>query len=131
MRESIQIPEPSTHFPGLGVSTDQGLLQWISTVDHKMISIMYLLMGSLFFLIGGVEALLMRIQLALPENHSLGPETYNQFFTMHGTTMISLVGVPAVLGFSVYFRPLMIGANEMAFPGMNAFSLWISLFGGC
>lgn len=92
---------------------------------------MYLLMASLFFLIGGVEALLMRIQLALPENHFLGPETYNQFFTMHGTTMIFLVGMPAVLGFSVYFSPLMIGANEMAFPRMNSFSLWISFFGGC
>ena len=64
MKESIEIPEPATHFPGLGVSTDQGLLQWISSVDHKMIGIMYLLMASLFFLLGGVEALMMRIQLA-------------------------------------------------------------------
>jgi len=131
MNESIEIPEPTTHFPGIGVSTDQGLLQWISSVDHKMIGIMYLLMASLFFLLGGVEALLMRIQLAIPDNHFLGPETYNQFFTMHGTTMVFLVGMPAVLGFSVYFSPLMIGANEMAFPRMNSFSLWISFFGGC
>ncbi len=130
MKESIAIPEPSSHFPGLGVSTDQGLLQWISSVDHKMIGIMYLLMALLFFLIGGVEALLMRIQLALPLNHFLGPETYNQFFTMHGTTMIFFVAMPAVLGFSVYFTPLMIGANEMAFPRLNSFSLWITFFGG-
>ena len=130
MNKPIEIAEPARHFPGLGVSTDQGLLQWISSVDHKMIGIMYLLMASLFFLIGGAEALMMRIQLAVPENHFLGPEAYNQFFTMHGTTMVFLVGMPAVLGFSVYFCPLMIGANEMAFPRLNSFSLWISLFGG-
>ncbi len=130
MNESIAIPEPSKSFPGIGVSTDQGLLQWISSVDHKMIGIMYLLVALLFFVIGGVEALLMRIQLAMPLNHFLGPETYNQFFTMHGTTMIFLVAMPAVFGFAVYFTPLMIGANEMAFPRLNSFSLWVTFFGG-
>ncbi len=130
MSELVQIPEPQKSFPGLGVSSDQGLLQWISSVDHKMIGIMYLFVAMLFFLLGGTEALLMRTQLALPLNHFLGPETYNQFFTMHGTTMIFLVAMPAVFGFSVYMVPLMIGANEMAFPRMNAFSLWITLFGG-
>ncbi len=130
MAELVEIPEPSTSFPGLGVSTDQGLLQWISSVDHKMIGIMYLFVSLFFFLIGGLEALLMRTQLALPMMHFLGPETYNQFFTMHGTTMIFLVAMPAIFGFSVYFVPLMIGANETAFPRLNAFSLWITFFGG-
>lgn len=130
MSETIYIPEPSTSFPGVGVSTDQGLLQWISSVDHKMIGIMYLLLALLFFLIGGVEALLMRIQLAEPVNHFLSPEAYDQIFTMHGTTMIFLVAMPAVFGFAVYFTPLMIGANEMAFPRLNSFSLWITFFGG-
>src|SRR5665213_1946799 len=130
MAELVDIPEPSKSFPGLGVSTDQGLLQWISSVDHKMIGIMYLFIALFFFVIGGLEALLMRVQLIWPLMHFLGPETYNQFFTMHGTTMIFFVAMPAVFGFSVYFVPLMIGANEMAFPRMNAFSLWITLFGG-
>lgn len=130
MDESIAIPEPSKPFPGIGVSTNQGLLQWISSVDHKMIGIMYLFLALLFFLIGGVEALLMRIQLATPVNHFLSPEAYNQIFTMHGTTMIFLVAMPAIFGFAVYFVPLMIGANEMAFPRLNSFSFWITFFGG-
>jgi cytochrome c oxidase subunit 1 len=129
MREIVEISEPSS-CPGLSVSSDQGLLQWISSVDHKMIGIMYLTVSLFFFMIGGFEALLMRTQLALPMLHFLGPETYNQFFTMHGTTMIFLVAMPAIFGFSVYFIPLMIGANEMAFPRLNAFSLWITFFGG-
>ena len=130
MSDSIYIPEPSKSFPSISVTGDQGLLQWISTVDHKMIGIMYLLLALLFLLIGGVEALLMRIQLAEPLNHFIGPETYDQFFTMHGTTMVFLVAMPAVFGFAVYFTPLMIGANEMAFPRLNAFSLWMTLLGG-
>src|SRR5665213_187832 len=130
MSDSIYIPEPSKSFPSISVTGDQGLLQWISTVDHKMIGIMYLLLALLFLLIGGAEALLMRIQLAEPLNHFIGPETYDQFFTMHGTTMVFLVAMPAVFGFAVYFTPLMIGANEMAFPRLNAFSLWMTLLGG-
>ncbi len=130
MEALVEIPEPSSSLPNLGVSADQGLLQWISSVDHKMIGIMYLFVSLFFFLIGGAEALFMRIQLALPTNHFLGPEIYNQLFTMHGTTMIFLVAMPAIFGFSVYFVPLMIGANEMAFPRLNAFSLWLTFFGG-
>jgi cytochrome c oxidase subunit 1/cytochrome c oxidase subunit I+III len=130
VNQAIQIPEPASALPGIGVSSDQGLLQWISSVDHKMIGIMYLLIALIFFLMGGAEALLMRIQLAQPVNHFLTPEAYDQIFTMHGTTMIFLVAMPAVLGFAVYFTPLMIGANEMAFPRMNSFSLWITFFGG-
>lgn len=128
--EAVEIPEPSSSLPGTSISTDQGLLQWISSVDHKMIGIMYLLVSLFFFVVGGAQALLMRIQLAVPGNHFLGPETYNQLFTMHGTTMIFFVAMPAVFGFSVYSIPLMIGANEMAFPRLNSFSLWITFFGG-
>ena len=130
MAEAIDIPEPAQSIPGISISSDQGLLQWISTVDHKMIGIMYLWVALLFFVIGGIAALLMRVQLAWPMNHFLSPETYNQFFTMHGTTMIFFVAMPAIFGFAVYFTPLMIGANEMAFPRLNAFSLWMTLFGG-
>ncbi len=130
MEELVDIPEPLQAFPGVGVSTEQGLLQWISSVDHKMIGIMYMLVSLMFFFIGGAEALLMRTQLAVPVNHFLSPEAYDQMFTMHGTTMIFFVAMPAIFGFSVYFVPLMIGANEMAFPRLNAFSLWLTFFGG-
>ncbi len=130
MAEMIHIPEPNKSFPTPEVNTAQGLLQWISSVDHKMIGIMYLLMALFFFIVGGVLALLMRVQLALPMLHFLGPETYNQFFTMHGTTMIFFLAMPAIFGFSVYFVPLMIGANDMAFPRLNAFAFWVSFFGG-
>jgi heme/copper-type cytochrome/quinol oxidase subunit 1 len=107
-----------------------GLLAWIATVDHKRIGILYLLTTLVFFLIGGVEALLMRLQLAWPENHLLSPEAYNQLFTIHGTTMIFLVVMPALIGFANYFVPLMIGARDMAFPRLNALSYWLLLFGG-
>ncbi|WP_394767170.1 hypothetical protein [Ferruginibacter sp.] len=78
MEALVEIPDPLRSFPNLGESSDQGLLQWISAVDHKMLGILYLLVSLLFFLIGGAEALLMRIQLAQPLNHFLSPETYNQ-----------------------------------------------------
>jgi cytochrome c oxidase subunit 1/cytochrome c oxidase subunit I+III len=130
MGTTIKIPEPVSPFPGLGVETDQGLLQWISAVDHKLIGIMYLVMSLVFFVIGGALALLIRIQLAIPMNHFLPPETFNQFFTMHGTTMIFFVAMPAIFGYAVYFIPLMIGANEMAFPRLNAFGMWMTFFGG-
>lgn len=130
MAEAIEIPEPQQPIPGLSVSTDQGLLQWISSVDHKQLGIMYLLLSLLFFIIGGAFALVMRIQLAWANNTFLSPDVYNQLFTMHGTTMIFFVMMPAIFGFSVYLTPLMIGANDMAFPRLNAFSLWMTLFGG-
>ena len=130
MGTTIKIPDPTSPFPGLGVETDQGLLQWISAVDHKMIGVMYMMMSLVFLVIGGVLALLIRIQLAVPMNHFLPPETFNQFFTMHGTTMIFFVAMPAIFGYAVYFIPLMIGANEMAFPRLNAFGMWMTFFGG-
>jgi len=100
------------------------------TVDHKRIGILYLLTASVFFLAGGLEALLMRIQLARPENKFLAPDVYNQIFTMHGTTMIFLVVMPLAAGFGNYLIPLMIGARDMAFPKLNALSYWTFLFGG-
>jgi cytochrome c oxidase subunit I len=107
-----------------------GLLSWVASIDHKQIGIMYILASLFFFLVGGLEALLMRIQLSRPENTFLSPEAYNQVFTMHGTTMIFLVVVPVLIGFAVYLVPLMIGARDMAYPRLNALSFWLFLFGG-
>ena len=108
----------------------RGLLSWVATVDHKRIGILYLVTTFVFLLIGGVEALVMRLQLALPNNHLVSPDVYNQLFTMHGTTMIFLVVMPALIGFANYFVPLMIGARDVAFPRLNAMSYWLLLFGG-
>ncbi len=127
MNLRIDLPEPETPLPKL--TSANGLLNWISTVDHKQIGIMYLVSSLTFFFAGFAEALLMRIQLMRPENNVLSPEAYNQIFTMHGTTMIFLVLMPMVIGFITYSLPLMIGANEMAFPRLNAFSFWTFLFG--
>jgi cytochrome c oxidase subunit 1/cytochrome c oxidase subunit I+III len=107
-----------------------GLLRWITTVDHKDIGILYLLTSAAFFIFAGVEALLIRIQLAVPRNTFLGPGSYDAIFTMHGTTMIFLVVMPILLGFANYIVPLQIGARDMAFPKLNAFSYWSFLFGG-
>jgi cytochrome c oxidase subunit I len=114
--DSILVPEPEESLPSLSVSNDQGILQWISSVDHKQIGIMYLWLSVLFLVAAGIEILLVRLQLAIPNNHFLAPEVYNQLFTMHGTTMIFFVAMPAIFGFTTYFVPLMIGANDMAFP---------------
>ena len=126
----VLIPEPTEALPGLSLDTDQGLLQWISSVDHKQLGIMYLWTALLFMLVGGAEILLIRVQLAVPRNTFMGPEVYNELFTMHGTTMIFFVAMPAIFGFATYFVPLMIGANDMAFPRLNALSLWLTVFGG-
>jgi cytochrome c oxidase subunit 1 len=104
--------------------------EWITTVDHKKIGLMYIGYALIFLLVAGVEALLMRIQLAVPNNHFVSPQVFNQLFTMHGTTMVFFVGMPILFGFGNYLVPLMIGARDMAFPRLNAFSFWISAFGG-
>jgi len=104
-------------------------IDWVTTVDHKKIGIMYMVTAFVFFLVGGIEALLIRIQLGAPDNTFLTPEKYNQLFTMHGTTMIFLFVVPMMAGFGNYFVPLMIGARDMAFPRLNALSYWLFLFG--
>jgi len=104
--------------------------QWLMTTDHKQIGIMYLITGFFFFMAGGVEALLIRTQLAVPDGKVLSPEIYNQIFTMHGVTMIFLFVMPTLTGFGNYVVPLMIGARDMAFPRLNAFGYWVILFGG-
>ena len=103
---------------------------WVVTVDHKRLGILYLVYGIFFLLVAGVEALAIRIQLAWPGMHFLSPETYNEFFTMHGTTMVFLVGMTIIFGLGNYLVPLMIGARDMAFPRLNAFSFWLTAFGG-
>jgi cytochrome c oxidase subunit I len=107
-----------------------GWTSWLTTTDHKRIGILYLVTAFVFFIVGGTEALLMRLQLAVPENTFLGPATYNQIMTMHGTTMVFLFVVPMMSGFANYFVPLQVGARDMAFPRVNALSYWLFLFGG-
>jgi cytochrome c oxidase subunit I len=108
----------------------EGWTSWFTTTDHKKIGILYLYTVLVFFVLGGVEALLIRLQLGAPENTLVTPEVYNQLFTMHGTTMIFLVIVPVWAGFANYLLPLMIGARDVAFPRLNAWSYWMFLFGG-
>jgi cytochrome c oxidase subunit I len=111
-------------------SPPRGWLTWLTTTDHKKIGILYLFATFLFFILGGVEALIMRLQLAQPSGTLVDPETYNGLVTIHGTTMIFLFIVPVLAGFGNYFVPLMIGARDMAFPRLNALSFWLLLFGG-
>jgi cytochrome c oxidase subunit I len=103
---------------------------WLTTTDHKRIGILYLATTLVFFVAGGVLALLMRVQLATPNEHFITRNAYNSLFTIHGTVMIFLVVVPIFAGFSNYLVPLMIGARDMAFPRLNALSYWLFLFGG-
>src|SRR5262249_52812060 len=108
------------------------LHEWVTTVDHKRIGIMYVISSLLFLGIAGIEALIMRLQLMFPwpKGDLIGPQTFNQFFTMHGTTMVFFVGMPILIGFGNYLVPLMIGARDMAFPRLNSLSFWLSFFGG-
>ncbi len=107
-----------------------GLWSWLTTVDHKRIGVMYFLTSFFFFFVGGLEALLIRIQLMRPENAFISAETYSQMFTMHGTTMVFLVAMPMAVAFFNYVVPLQIGARDVAFPRLNALSFWVFLFGG-
>ncbi len=111
-------------------TSSEGIIGWITTIDHKRIGILYGITAIVFFVIGGIEALLMRIQLAQPNSGIVSPEVYNQLFTMHGTTMIFLAIMPLSAAFFNYLIPLMIGARDVAFPRLNAFSYWTFLFGG-
>jgi cytochrome c oxidase subunit 1 len=106
-----------------------GVWSWITTVDHKRIGILYGVTAFIMFLVGGVEALIIRAQLARPDGTVVDAETYNQLFTMHGTTMIFMVVMPLGAAFFNYMIPLMIGARDVAFPRLNAFSYWMFLFG--
>src|SRR5687768_3264875 len=107
-----------------------GLWSWITTVDHKRVGILYGATAFIFFLMGGIEALLLRIQLGSAENTFLSPDAYNQMFTMHGTTMIFLAIMPLSAMFFNFMIPLQIGARDVAFPRLNAFSYWVFLLGG-
>ncbi len=124
---SLTEQQPADVKPISGYDT---LYRWVTTVDHKQIGVLYLVTTVAFFVLGGVEALIMRLQLAVPGATLLAPGQYNALFTMHGTTMIFLVVMPMLLGFANYVVPLMIGARDMAFPKLNALSYWLLLFGG-
>jgi len=104
--------------------------EWVTTVDHKRLGILYVVYALIFLLVGGVEATIMRLQLVRPHNDFVSPQAFNRMFTMHGTTMIFFVAMPLVFGFANYLVPLMIGARDMAFPRLNAFSLWMTALGG-
>src|SRR5215467_8769843 len=106
------------------------LHDWVTTVDHKRIGILYILVALFFLAIAGIEATIIRIQLIRPHNDFVSPQVFNRMFTMHGTTMIFFVAMPILFGFAYYLVPLMIGARDMAFPRLNAFSFWLSAFGG-
>ena len=106
------------------------LHEWVTTVDHKRLGLLYVGYGLLFLVIGGIEATILRLQLVRPHNGFVSPQVFNQMFTMHGTTMIFFVAMPLVFGFANYLVPLMIGARDMAFPRLNAFSFWLTAFSG-
>ena len=110
-------------------TSESGLWSWITTVDHKRIGALYGVTAFLFFLIGGLEAIVIRLQLMKPENTLVGPDVYNQMFTMHATTMIFLAVMPLSSAFFNFVVPLQIGARDVAFPRLNAFSYWVYLFG--
>jgi len=124
---TLEATVPTTAAPGTRAKSWWWDL--LTTVDHKKIGLLYGVSALVFFVLGGIEATLIRIQLAKPDNHFLSPETYNQIFTMHGTTMVFLVGMPIAVALFNYIVPLQIGARDVAFPRLNALSFWIFLFG--
>ncbi len=108
-----------------------GIQSLFYTVDHKKLGLMYIGSGLIFFVIAGLMATAIRIQLAIPKNDFLEPDVFNRFFTMHGTAMVFYVGMPIIFGFANYLIPLMIGARDMAFPRLNAFGFWMFFFSAC
>ena len=128
--QTFPIPGSLDATPSRGAALLEWLHSWVITVDHKKIGILYVVYAIFFLLVAGAEAMAIRIQLAVPNNHFLSPELYNEFFTMHGTTMVFLVGMTFIFGFGNYLVPLMVGARDMAFPRLNAFSFWMTAFGG-
>ena len=135
MNGTVTTGDITTAIPlGSVAATDKTIFDhihsWLVTVDHKRLGLMYIIFGLVFFVVAGIEASLIRIQLATPNNHFLSPQVFNQLFTMHGTTMVFLVGMPMIFGFANYLVPLMIGARDLAFPRLNAFGFWLSVFGG-
>jgi len=127
--ENFQLPEPER------IGQERGSLtriaqQMVFTVDHKILGLMYIASGLIFFVVSGLMAVVIRVQLAVPGNHAVPPDVFNRLFTMHGTAMVFLVGMPIIFGFANYLVPLMIGARDMAFPRMNAFGFWVFFFSG-
>jgi cytochrome c oxidase subunit I+III len=111
-------------------SRPPGLWGWLTTVDHKDVGRRYIITAFVFFVLGGIEAALIRIQLARPENGLIGPDAYNQIFSTHGTTMMFLFAVPVMTAIGLYFVPLMIGTRNVAFPRLNAYGYYVYLIGG-
>src|SRR5947208_10438160 len=128
--DSIPIPRPISLQEEAGSTWLETLHEWVTTVDHKKLGLMYIGYALLFLVIGGIEATIMRIQLAVPHASFVSPQVFNRMFTMHGTTMIFFVAMPILFGFANYLVPLMIGARDTAFPRLNAWSFWLSAFGG-
>jgi cytochrome c oxidase subunit 1 len=124
--ESVAWPSPAAE----SRSFVEQLHEWITTVDHKRLGILYIAYALFFLVVAGIEATVIRIQLIRPHNDFVSPQVFNRLFTMHGTTMIFFVVMPVLFGFAKYLIPLMIGARDMAFPRVNAFSFWMTAFGG-
>src|SRR5256714_15616709 len=112
-----------------GSEAESGLWSWLTTVDHKRIAALYLGTSLFWFLVGGLEASIIRLQLMFPNGRVVSAEMFNELFTMHGTTMIFLVVMPLSAAFFNLLIPLQIGARDVAFPRLNAFSYWVYLFG--
>src|SRR5687767_12409835 len=127
---STAIPTQAPPYAAAPYQEKGGVWSWLTTVDHKRIGLLYLYTALAFFLIGGIEAILLRIQLQGPNSQFISAELYNQLFTMHGTTMIFLAIMPLSAAFFNFLIPLQIGARDVAFPRLNAFSYWVYLFGG-
>src|SRR5207253_10200365 len=106
------------------------IVGFLTTVDHKRLGMRYVYTAFVFFFVAGIQALIMRTQLATPDATLIGPQAYNQLFTMHGTTMIFLFNTPVLAGFANYLLPLQLGARDLAFPRLNAFSYWIFVLAG-
>src|SRR6201997_2875141 len=115
---------------GITRPISERLHDWIVTGDHKKVGILYIIYALFFFVVAGIEVAVIRIQLIVPHNHFVSPEVFNRMMTMHGTTMIFFMVMPVLFGFGTYLIPLMIGARDMAFPRLNAFSFWMTAFGG-
>jgi cytochrome c oxidase subunit 1 len=128
------VPVPQETKPARGLlhrpTATRGFWSWWTTIDHKKIAILYGGLALFFFLVGGIEALFIRLQLAQPNGTVLTAAQYNTFFTMHGTTMIFLMGMPLAVAFGNYLIPIMIGARDVAFPRLNMFGFWVFLLGG-
>src|SRR5436190_7978645 len=128
--DSIPIPRPISLPEEAGSTWLETLHEWVTTVDHKRLGLMYIGYALLFLVIGGIEATIMRIQLAVPHARFVSPQVFNRMFTMHGTTMIFFVAMPILFGFANYLVPLIIGARDMAFPRLTACSFWMTALGG-